>query len=102
MMRLKQIPKQDLVSGVFYLGRGRNGNVGMWDKRSDSFLVPSWKFKMAVIKYEGYFEREEGGCFQPFMAIDEGKLEDLYPNEWGEYGDTLILGNPDEERLTVK
>ena len=28
---LTQIPRKKLVKGAWYLGKGRNGDIGMWD-----------------------------------------------------------------------
>jgi len=65
-----QIPITDLVKGRWYVGRGRNGNVGFWD--GDCFLVIGMKFEY-VIKNEPYYT-EETGCFQPFAMVDEGVM----------------------------
>lgn len=89
-MELKQIPREELVHGRFYLGRGRNGNVGRWDEKSNSFLVPSWKFDLTVVKHEGYYD-PENGCFQPFLLIEEGEMGDTEGYS-SRYGGTLILG----------
>ena len=66
-----QIPRERLIVGRHYVGRGRNGNVGLWD--GESFLVISEKFGQRVIKLEGYYG-PEGGCFQPFREVDEGRV----------------------------
>lgn len=72
-MELTQISRDDLIDGGFYIGRGRNGNVGRWFAEGGFFMVPSLKFGRPVIKAEGYFEEEEG-CFQPFLLVDEGEV----------------------------
>ena len=67
----KQIPQDRLIKGKHYVGRGRNGNIGLWN--GESFLVIGQKFSEYVIKMEPYYT-EESGCFQPFLEIDEGKM----------------------------
>jgi hypothetical protein len=59
----------DLEKNSWYVGRGRNGNVGLWD--GDHFLVIGSKFGHHLIKYESLYINESG-TFQPFMKIDEG------------------------------
>jgi hypothetical protein len=68
---LKIIPKSKLVSGRWYVGRGRNGNVALWN--GQNFLTIGMKFEQAVVKTEPYYE-EKSGCFQPFYEVDEGKM----------------------------
>ena len=60
-----------LVRGRWYVGRGRNGNVGLWD--GQDFLVIGERFGRYVIKEEPYFVAASG-CFQPFREIDEGRM----------------------------
>jgi hypothetical protein len=75
----------DLNLGSYYLGRGRNGNVALWD--GDVFLVvcsvPQRRItddgkivygpeRRAEMKREGHYDTEYG-CFQPFVEINEGK-----------------------------
>jgi hypothetical protein len=67
----EQIPLAHLVKGRWYVGRGRNGNVGYWD--GDRFLVIAEKCDEYVIKQEPYYT-ETGGCFQPFALMDEGEM----------------------------
>jgi hypothetical protein len=67
----EQIPERDLVAGKWYIGRGRNGNVGLWE--GHCFLVIAQKFDDYVIKHEPYY-KEDCGCFQPFAVIDEGTM----------------------------
>ncbi|WP_333689274.1 hypothetical protein [Methylococcus capsulatus] len=81
MTDVPQIPLEQLEIGRWYVGRGRNGNVGLWD--GECFLVigkegmkvsavpPVWENQW-VIKREPYFT-ENAGCFQPFATIDEGQ-----------------------------
>jgi hypothetical protein len=85
-----QIPITDLVKGRWYVGRGRNGNVGFWD--GERFLVIGMKFEY-VIKYEPYYE-EETGCFQPFAMVDEGVMvEPFGKTDWDlHYGRRLEFG----------
>ena len=68
--KLKQIRKKELIKNRWYLGRGRNSNVGKWDGKY--FQTINLKFNVPVVKFEGYYGKKEG-CFQPFMLIDEGE-----------------------------
>lgn len=82
MADVRQIPMEQLETGRWYVGRGRNGNVGLWD--GECFLVigqegvkvsavpPPWGNRW-VIKQEPYFT-ESSGCFQPFASINEGDV----------------------------
>ena len=65
------IPLEDLKVDTWYVGRGRNGNVGLWSGRF--FLVIGEKFEQSVIKQEPYYT-DESGCFQPFLVINEGRM----------------------------
>jgi len=75
-----QIPLSELQIGRWYVGRGRNSNVGLWD--GENFLVvgkggimvsraPTVWEKIWKLKREPYFTKTEG-CFQPFKLVDEG------------------------------
>lgn len=67
---MHQIPREKLKKWTWYVGRGRNGNVGLWN--GEEFLVitaTSWP----GVKREPYYTAERG-CFQPFRAIDEGEM----------------------------
>jgi hypothetical protein len=82
MPEYKQMQHDQLEVGCWYIGRGRNANIGMWD--GDWFLVlapsgrkvgpgagdwePCWD-----IKLEPYFE-QDAGCFQPFKKVDMGAV----------------------------
>jgi hypothetical protein len=85
-----QISQNELQVGRWYVGRGRNANIGLWN--GDCFLViglcgtpVSWEPRKwenkPCIKQEPYFTTEEG-CFQPFLLVDEGvageKIETRY------------------------
>jgi hypothetical protein len=72
-----QIPKEDLEVGVWYSGKGRNGDVGLWD--GEDFLVLGLEGKKTGpgrsdwendyrIKREPYYT-VDGGCFQPFAKV---------------------------------
>jgi hypothetical protein len=67
----KKIPAHGLVKGRWYVGRGRNGNVGLWN--GEDFLVVGSEFATLVVKQEPYYT-EAGGTFQPFLEIDEGLM----------------------------
>lgn len=93
----KQIPLNELKTGAWYVGRGRNGNVGQWN--GDCFLVLGkvgvpvsssirrWSLVDGV-KQELYYSDFEGS-FQPFKRIDEGKM--LKP--FGEFAWGLHYGS---------
>jgi hypothetical protein len=68
---VEQIPLERLAKGRWYIGRGRNGNVGLWD--GNVFLVIGEKFGQYVIKLEPYYT-EDQGCFQAFLEVDEGRM----------------------------
>jgi hypothetical protein len=53
-----QIPMYRLVRGRWYVGRGRNGNVGRWN--GQHFLVVGEKFTYYDVKQEPYFAAERG------------------------------------------
>lgn len=98
-----QIPLSDLRTGCWYVGRGRNGNVGLWDGMD--FLVIAkvgiktgpgrrdWTSEFRI-KWEPYYEETEG-CFQPFCQIDEGQMVEPFGEiGWdAHYGRSLLLGN---------
>lgn len=65
---MQQIPRHQLRRWSWYAGRGRNGNVGLWN--GEEFLVVTATLRPSI-KQEPYFDAD-GGCFQPFLRIDEG------------------------------
>lgn len=77
-----QIPKEALIVGRWYVGRGRNANIGMWT--GEDFLVlaesgqkvgpgsSDWVRDWGV-KREPHFQ-SDGGCFQPFKMVDMGNV----------------------------
>lgn len=65
---MQQIPRTQMRRWCWYAGRGRNGNVGLWN--GEEFLVMTATLRPSV-KQEPYFDAD-GGCFQPFLRIDEG------------------------------
>ncbi len=78
MTGVQQIPMEQLETGRWYVGRGRNGSVGLWN--GECFLVigpegiresaePPKRETRWVIKQEPYFT-ESSGCFQPFAAVN--------------------------------
>ncbi|HEV3080317.1 MAG TPA: hypothetical protein VGY66_11080 [Gemmataceae bacterium] len=87
-----QIPITDLIVGRWYIGRGRNGNVGVWD--GYRFLVVAEKFEDYVVKLEPYYT-EDSGCFQPFAAVDEGIMVEPFGKVgWDKhYGRRLEFGS---------
>lgn len=84
-MMYTMIGKDQLDTGTYYLGRGRNGNIGLWD--GEAFLVTclvprrtltddgkiTYTGQRAELKREGHFS-DDGGCFQPFVAVNEGEV----------------------------
>ena len=88
--KLRQIPRNDLIKGRWYLGRGRNANIGYYDGRN--FLTIGFKFDIPVVKHEGYYRKNEG-CFQPFLLIDEGRTTTPFGRRgWNEhYGKILSV-----------
>lgn len=88
--KLKQIENADLRIGGWYLGRGRNSNIGYWN--GTNFLTIGFKFNSPVIKIEPYYEKKKG-CFQPFMLIKECMITEPFGKTgWKKhYGKTLRL-----------
>lgn len=66
-----QMPQNELIVGRWYVGRGRNANVGLWN--GSVFLTIAEKFGEDVIKSEPYYT-DKTGTFQPFALIDEGEV----------------------------
>ncbi len=87
----EQIPIDQLITDKWYVGRGRNSNIGLWN--GSRFLVICEKFDDYVVKKEPYY-REEDGCFQPFLMIDEGEMvESFGKTGWDKhYGRRLEFG----------
>lgn len=83
---MKTIIKVDSLNiGSYYLGRGRNGNVALWDgefflvacslpqrRLTDEGKIVYGPDRRAEMKIESHFDTEHG-CFQPFVEINEGK-----------------------------
>ncbi len=84
------IPLEDLKVDTWYVGRGRNGNVGLWSGRF--FLVIGEKFEQSVIKQEPYYT-DESGCFQPFLVINEGRMVEPFGSVGWEahYGRKIVF-----------
>ncbi|KON81238.1 hypothetical protein PA01_06115 [Azoarcus sp. PA01] len=98
-----QVPLSDLRLGSWYVGRGRNGNVGLWDGTDFRVIARvgiktgpgprDWTTEWGI-KREPYYGETEG-CFQPFCRIDEGQIVEPF-GELGwdaHYGRSLLLGN---------
>jgi hypothetical protein len=87
--RLKQIPMKELIKNRWYLGRGRNSNIGYWD--GNNFLTIAYKFDIPTVKIEPYYE-ERHGCFQPFLLINEGEMIDSFGDKgWEKHYGKLLL-----------
>ena len=102
-MTVEQIEESKLVAGNWYVGRGRNGNVGRWNGNSFEVITDclvyngSFKTKQKTklgIKFEPYFTAEEG-CFQPFseISIEEAKLSSDYTLEQLKVGCFYVADN---------
>jgi hypothetical protein len=89
----QQIPFANLIKWKWYVGRGRNGNVGLWDGLC--FLVIAEKFDDYVIKHEPYYT-DDSGCFQPFAMVDEGRMMESFGHAgWDKhYGRRVEFGAP--------
>lgn len=103
MLDANQIPLSHLEVGCWYVGRGRNSNIGQWNGNSfiviADCLVYNGSFSTPQetrlgIKFEPYYTEEEG-CFQPFLKIDEGETikskEDHWDKKYG-YGEVIRFG----------
>ena len=66
-----KIPREALLLDRWYVGRGRNANVGLWDGKY--FLTIGEKCGHMVVRKETYCATE-AGAFQPFLPIDEGEV----------------------------
>ena len=103
-MKLAQIPRDKLIEGRWYLGRGRNGNVARWTRMGTppmdrfTFLTIGMTFAQGCVKDEGYYGTAEG-CFQPFLLIDEGyTLESIGPGDKGwdkHYAKSILWPTPE-------
>src|SRR5438270_12881444 len=89
----QQIPITEIIKGKGYVGRGRRGNVGLWD--GVRFLTIAEKFNEEVIKREPYYT-EETGTFQPFAPVDEGVMMEPFGSVgWdAHYGRRMEFGWP--------
>lgn len=86
MPEYNQIQRKQLEAGSWYVGCGRNANIGMWDGVHFLVLAPSGR-KVGPgagdwatcwdIKLEPYFESDKG-CFQPFKRVDMGTVSTPY------------------------
>jgi len=88
MRTMTQIQRELLIIGRWYIGRGRNSNIGQWNGKSFTVLAECMVYTGSVatvtesrpcIKHEPYFTENEG-CFQPFLLIDEGEIIDPIDN----------------------
>ena len=96
-MKYKQIPKMNLIKGRWYIGRGRNSNIGFWTGKD--FITLGIVYNSWDIKGEPYYSRK-GGAFQPFLLIDEGKIVPFGKIGWKKhYGKELII---DEKTIKSK
>ncbi len=77
-----QIPLKQLKVGAWYIGRGRNSNIGQWNGVNFNVIAQCMDYTGSVatvksthpcLKHEPYYTETEG-CFQPFLKIDEGKI----------------------------
>lgn len=97
-MKHKKIPKDKLIKYRWYLGRGRNSNVGFWD--GQYFLTIGYCGQW-VIKDESYYTKTEG-CFQPFLLIDEGEIIPFEKDGWNShYGKGLITNKNTQKKKGI-
>ena len=89
-MKLKVLPKEQLIRGRWYVGRGRNANVALWD--GEDFLTIADKGREMVVKRAPFYEKESG-CFQPFLLVEEGQMvEPFGTSGWdAHYGYSLEI-----------
>ena len=89
---LAQLSLQALKPGRWYVGRGRNNNVALWD--GQMFLTIGFEFGIARVKLEPYWfsirdpnaSPENYGTFQPFLEVNEGALvEAVDPDDGAVY-----------------
>ncbi|MCK4670381.1 MAG: hypothetical protein KAT43_04190 [Nanoarchaeota archaeon] len=73
---LTVIPENQLILDRFYLGRGRNTNIALfegdeeWEDAVGCFITLCYKFEYPMHKYEPYLgDNNEGGCFQPYLLL---------------------------------
>lgn len=86
-----QLARDGLEANRWYVGRGQDANVGLWD--GEHFLIiarqrvksptspPVWQSVWGV-REEAYFTGVTGG-FQPFAVIDEGEVSQP-PEDFGD------------------
>ena len=88
-----KIPREELLLDRWYVGRGRNANVGLWDGKY--FLTIGEKCGRMVVRKETYYATE-AGAFQPFLLIDEGVIiEKTNDRSKLFYADKLAFGSFD-------
>lgn len=92
---MQPIGREHLRPWTWYVGRGRNGNVGLWN--GEDFLVIT-ALNQPGVKVEPYYV-VEGGCFQPFRAIEEGMALDTIVEDGGatRYATSLIFAHECQE-----
>lgn len=95
-MKYKMIPKNKLVKGRWYVGRGRNSNLGYWTGKFFVTICSMGDYWDA--KYEDYYTKN-GGCFQPFVLVDEGEILPFGKSGWDiHYGPELIIDERTAQR----
>lgn len=62
------INKKELKKGRWYLGVGRNSNIGLWDGKT--FITLGKYYDYYKMYNEGLYQ--DGGCFIPIKLIMEG------------------------------
>lgn len=101
----KQIPEHELIIDRWYMGRGRNSNIGQWTGKY--FLViaekrtePDAEVIDRVVKKEPFYT-DDGGCFQPFVLLDEGRITAPFgKSRWDtHYGSELQWPSPTDSQI---
>jgi hypothetical protein len=92
-----QIPREKLLEGTWYAGRGRNSNFGLWT--GTYFLCIGSSMGRATIKNEAYYTpkaqcigevpEESWGTFQPFLALDDGDILEF--DDSSQYAKTIVF-----------
>lgn len=70
------IPKEEMYPFAYYIGKGRNADVALWEPMLDTFITVGPKLGHYTTYMEPY------GCFRPYKMIVETAKE--YKKQWYE------------------